>query len=132
MDKSDSAGILDHYFPQSNFFIEFERFDRFLEKYKRENGTIDYFSVCTPNYLHDADVRFGLKHGADVICEKPLALNPWNVEALEVLKEETGREVFNVLQLRLHPSIQVLKKRIEAGIVEKKYDIDLAYITPRG
>lgn len=132
MDKSDSAGILDHYFPRANFFIEFERFDRYLEKYKRENGGLDYFSVCTPNYLHDAHVRFGLKHGANVICEKPLVLNPWNVAALAELQKETGKEVFNVLQLRLHPSITALKKRMELAAAGKKYEIDLAYITPRG
>jgi UDP-N-acetyl-2-amino-2-deoxyglucuronate dehydrogenase len=131
MDKFDSVGILDHYFPKADFFIEVERFDRFLDKCRREENAIDYLSVCTPNYLHDAHVRFGLRHGASVICEKPLALNPWNVEALARVQQETGKDVFNILQLRLHPGIIALKEKIQQG-GDEVYDVDLTYITPRG
>jgi UDP-N-acetyl-2-amino-2-deoxyglucuronate dehydrogenase len=132
MDKFDSVGILDSYFPNADFFIEFERFDRHLEKLKREHEGIDYLSVCTPNYLHDAHVRFGLRHGASVICEKPLVLNPWNLEALASLEQETGNKVYTILQLRLHPDIIELKRRIGEIGTQKKHEIDLEYITPRG
>ncbi len=132
MDKFDSVGILDKFFPKAHFFTEFERFDRFLEKNKREGRPIDFFTVCTPNYLHDAHVRFGLKHGAAVICEKPLVLNPWNAEVLVQLQEETGKDVFNILQLRLHPDILKLKDKIAGLPQDQKADVDLAYITPRG
>lgn len=132
MDKFDSVGILDTYFPNADFFLEHERFDRHLEKLKRENGAIDYLTVCTPNYLHDAHVRFGLKHGATVICEKPLVLNPWNIDALGEVEKETGQKIYNILQLRMHPDIIALKKRIDQSETGKILDVDLAYITPRG
>ena len=131
-DKFDSVGVMDSYFPNADFFIEFERFDRHAEKLKRTGQGLDYVSICSPNYLHDSHIRFGLRIGADVICEKPLVLNPWNIDALKELEKEHGKRVYNILQLRLHPSIIALKKRIDDGPQDKIYDIDLAYITSRG
>lgn len=131
-DKFDSVGILDSYFPEANFFVEFERFDRHVEKLKRSENKVDYVSICSPNYLHDAHIRFGLRVGANVICEKPLVLSPWNIDGLKEMELETGKSVYNILQLRLHPSIIALKKKIEVGPKDKIYDIDLAYITSRG
>jgi UDP-N-acetyl-2-amino-2-deoxyglucuronate dehydrogenase len=131
-DKFDSVGVMDSYFPDADFFTEFERFDRHVEKLKRTEQKIDYVSICSPNYLHDSHIRFGLRVGADVICEKPLVLNPWNIDALKEVEKEHGTKVYNILQLRLHPSIVALKKRIEEGPKDKIYDIDLAYITSRG
>lgn len=132
LDKHDSVGILDSYFPRAEFFTEFERFDRHCEKLRRSNTPIDYVSVCSPNYLHDAHVRFGLRIGADVICEKPVVLNPWNVDALMEIEKETERKVYTILQLRLHPAIIALRERILNGSAEKKYKVDLKYITARG
>lgn len=132
IDKNDSVGILDSYFPRADFFTEFERFDRHLEKLKRQGTKIDYVVVCTPNYLHDAHIRFGLRLGADVICEKPVVLNPWNVSALEEMEKETGKKVYSILQLRLHPAITALKNRIANGPKDKIYDVQLKYITSRG
>lgn len=132
LDKFDSVGIMDSFFPDADFFTEFERFDRHLEKLKRQGTQLDYVSICTPNYLHDSHIRFGMRNGADVICEKPLVLNPWNVEALEDIQKETGKQVYNILQLRLHPSIVELKKKIDADKSGKIYDVDLAYLTSRG
>lgn len=132
LDKNDSVGVIDSYFPQADFFTEFERFDRHIDKLKRNNNEISYMSICTPNYLHDSHIRFCLKHGADAICEKPLVLNPWNIEGLEEIEKETGKNVFNVLQLRLHPSIIALKEKIQKEKSNKIYDIDLTYITSRG
>jgi UDP-N-acetyl-2-amino-2-deoxyglucuronate dehydrogenase len=131
-DKFDSVGILDNYFPNSSFFVEFERFDRYVDKLKRLETKMDFVSICSPNYLHDAHIRFGLRIGANVICEKPLVLNPWNIDGLKVMENETGKRVFNILQLRLHPSIIALKKKIDEGQKNKIYDIDLVYITSRG
>lgn len=130
-DKSDSVGILDTYFPEASFFTEQELFDRHCTKFNHSNH-IDYVSVCTPNYLHDSHTRYALRLGADVICEKPLVLNPWNIDGLKQLEEETGKKVNNILQLRLHPSIIALKKRIDEGPQDKIYDVDLTYITSRG
>ena len=114
LDKSDSVGIIDSHFPDAAFFTEFERFDRHIEKLRRQGeGGVDYVTVCSPNYLHDAHVRFALRVGADAICEKPLAINPWNVEPLIALEKETGKRICNVLQLRLHPSIIALKERVD-------------------
>ena len=132
LDKFDSVGIMDSYFPNASFFTEFERFDRHLEKLHRSGNPIDYLSVCSPNYLHDSHIRFGLRHGATVICEKPLVLNPWNVEALDQIQKETGKEVFNILQLRLHPDIIALKEKVQSSGLSKVFDLDLAYITSRG
>jgi len=133
LDKFDSVGIMDSYFPNSDFFVEFERFDRHLEKLKYEKGTkLDYISICTPNYLHDAHIRMALRCGADAICEKPLVLNPWNIDSLEKIENETGQRIWNILQLRLHPNIIALKKKIEKSDSKKIYDIDLTYLTSRG
>lgn len=131
-DKFDSVGVMDSHFSDADFFTEFERFDRHIEKLKRTDNRIDYVSICSPNYLHDSHIRFGLRVGADVICEKPLVLNPWNIETLKEVEKEHGKRVFNILQLRLHPSIVALKERIQNGPKDKIYDIDLSYITSRG
>ncbi|AQQ71509.1 UDP-N-acetyl-2-amino-2-deoxy-D-glucuronate oxidase [Limihaloglobus sulfuriphilus] len=133
LDKNDSVGILDSFFPKSSFFTEFERFDRYLEKIRHKNGEkVDYVSICSPNYLHDAHCRFALRIGADAICEKPLVLNPWNVDALQELEREYGKKIYSILQLRLHSAITSLKSRIETDTPDKIYDIDLTYITSRG
>lgn len=132
LDKNDSVGVLDQYFPGADFFTEFERFDRYCEKMKRSGNRIDYVTVCTPNYLHDTHCRFGLRIGADVICEKPVVLNPWNIEALIDMENETGHNIYSILQLRLHPAIQSLKQYITASLPEKRYTVKLRYITPRG
>ena len=131
-DKFDSVGILDSYFPEAHYFTEFERFDRHIDKLRREWKAVDYVSICSPNYLHDSHIRFGLRSGANVICEKPLVLNPWNIDSLSKIEEESGKKVYNILQLRLHPSIIALKKRIDSDTSGKIYDIDLTYITSRG
>lgn len=132
LDKFDTVGILDSYFPSADFFTEFERFDRHLDKQRRQGNKIDYVSICTPNYLHDSHIRFALRHQADAICEKPLVLNPWNVDALEEIEKETGKRVFTILQLRLHPSIIALKKEVDLSPKDKTFDVDLTYITSRG
>ncbi len=132
LDKHDSVGILDSYFPKADFFTEFERFDRHLEKLKRNGLKTDFVSVCSPNYLHDAHIRFGLRIGANVICEKPIVLNPWNIDALEEMEKETGKNVFTILQLRLHPAIISLKEKISKASTNKKFEVNLKYITSRG
>ena len=133
LDKNDSVGILDTYFPDADFFTEFERFDRHLEMLRHDKGEgVDYVSICSPNYLHDAHVRFALRIGAEAICEKPLVLNPWNVTSLIKTEQETGRRVNTIMQLRLHPAIIALKERIEKSPKDKIFNIDLTYITPRG
>jgi len=133
LDKSDSVGIMDSYFPKADFFTEPERFERHVYKLQHGNAEkLDIFSICTPNYLHDAHIRMALLNGADAICEKPLVLNPWNIDALAELEKETGHKIYNILQLRLHPAIINLKKKIEAGDPNKIYDVDLTYITSRG
>ncbi|MHC5076430.1 MAG: Gfo/Idh/MocA family oxidoreductase [Planctomycetota bacterium] len=133
LDKSDSVGILDSYFPEADFFTEFERFDRHLEMLRHDrNAGVDYVSICSPNYLHDAHVRFSLRIGADAICEKPLVLNPWNVTALMRSEEESGKHIYTIHQLRLHPSIVELKELVEKSPKDKIYDINLTYITSRG
>ncbi len=131
-DPFDSVGIMDSYFPDAAFFVEFERFDRHIDKLKRKGNGVNYVSVCSPNYLHDSHIRFGLKNGAHVICEKPLVLNPWNAEALIELEKETGFKINNILQLRLHPNIIKLKNKIDNSPAGKTYDFDLTYITSRG
>jgi len=136
LDPYDGIGIIDSHFPQADFFTEFERFDRFVDKWRRDTGRkIDYISICSPNYLHDSHIRFALKSGADAICEKPLVLNPWNIDQLKIIEQETGQKVYNILQLRLHPSIIALKEKISKELEEnpyKVYDIDLTYLTSRG
>lgn len=132
LDKSDTVGIMDSYFPDCSFYTEYERFDRYVEKIKNTDKKLNYLSVCTPNYLHDSHIRFGLRAGSDVISEKPLVLNPWNIDSLEQMEKETGRKVYNILQLRLHKAIVDWKKQIENGPKDKVYDVDLTYITSRG
>ncbi len=135
-DTNDSVGIIDSYFPDASFFTEFERFDRFVDKWHREHERcIEYIAITSPNYLHDAHIRFALKNGADAICEKPLVLNPHNIDQLKIIEQETGQRVYNILQLRLHPSIIALKQRITQELQDdpdKIYDIDLTYLTSRG
>ena len=132
LDPNDSVGVLDSHFPKAKFFVEFERFDRHLDLLRRDGRPVQYVSICSPNYLHDAHIRFALRLGADAICEKPLVLNPWNLDALATLAEETGRSVHTILQLRLHPSILELKKRAESQPADTKADVELTYITSRG
>jgi UDP-N-acetyl-2-amino-2-deoxyglucuronate dehydrogenase len=132
LDKFDCVGLLDGYFPHSDFFVEFERFDRHFDKLKRTGTKIDYVSICSPNYLHDSHIRFALRHQAEAICEKPIVLNPWNVDALQEIENETGHKIYTILQLRLHPKIIELKEKIKNGPKGKVYDIDLSYITSRG
>lgn len=132
LDRFDSVGIIDSHFPDADFFTEPERFDRHLSKLRVKGQKIDYVSICSPNYLHDAHIRLGLRNGADTICEKPLVLSPWNIDALEEIEKETGGKINNILQLRLHPSIIALKKKIQEGPADKIYDIDLSYLTSRG
>ena len=117
LDPHDAVGILDRYFDDVAYFREFERFDRHVEKLRRkgEADRVHYVSICSPNYLHDAHIRFALRIGADAICEKPLVLNPWNLDALAELEQETGRRVYTVLQLRVHPAIVALRERIAAA-----------------
>ena len=133
LDKFDCVGIMDSYFPNADFFVEFERFDRHIEKLKRQqNIQLDYVSICTPNYLHDSHIRMALRRDADAICEKPLVLNPWNVDALEAIEKESGKKINTILQLRLHPNIIALKMKVDSENKQSKYDVDLTYITSRG
>jgi UDP-N-acetyl-2-amino-2-deoxyglucuronate dehydrogenase len=132
LDKHDNVGVLDSYFPDADFFTEFERFDRHLDKLKRKGEKVDFVSICSPNYLHDSHIRFALRYGADAICEKPLVLNPWNLDALAEIENEMGRKVNSILQLRLHPAIIALREKILQGPTNKTYDVDLRYITSRG
>ena len=132
LDKFDSVGRIDSYFPESDFFVEFERFDRHFDKLKRTVTKIDYVSICSPNYLHDSHIRFALRHQAEAICEKPIVLNPWNIDALQEIENETGRKIYTVLQLRLHPKILELREKIMNGSKDKVYDIDMTYVASRG
>jgi UDP-N-acetyl-2-amino-2-deoxyglucuronate dehydrogenase len=135
LDKHDSVGILDSYFPDTHFFTEFERFDRYVDLLDRKGTKIDYVSIASPNYLHDAHIRFGLRIGADTICEKPLVVNPWNIDGLNIIEEKTGNKVFNILQLRLHPDIIALKETVRKELEKnpnKIFDVDLTYLTSRG
>ncbi len=134
LDKNDSVGVIDSFFPNCNFFTEFERFDRHIDKLRRKQSVdvIDYVSVCSPNYLHDAHIRFAFRSGSNAICEKPLVLNPWNIDGLQEIEQATGRKAFNILQLRLHPSLTKLKEIIQNSSKKTKYEVDLTYITSRG
>ncbi len=132
LDPFDCVGKLDSYFPDTDFFTEFERFDRHVYKLRRQGNAVDYVSICSPNYLHDSHIRFALRNGAHAICEKPLVLNPWNIDALKEFESETGKKIYNVLQLRLHPSIIQLKQKIDSTPAGKIFDVDLTYITSRG
>jgi UDP-N-acetyl-2-amino-2-deoxyglucuronate dehydrogenase len=132
-DPYDGVGIIDSFFPNASFFTEFERFDRHIDKLRRSGQKIDFVSICSPNYLHDAHIRFALKNDCDVICEKPLVLNPWNIESLIEIEKETNRKVNTILQLRLHPSIIALREKVLKDISSNKvYDLKLKYITSRG
>ena len=132
LDPSDSVGILDSYFPDCHFFTEFERFDRHIDKLRRSGDALDYVTICSPNYLHDSHIRFALRAGCNAICEKPIVLNPWNIDALEEIEKECEGSIYTILQLRLHPEIRRLKKQIESQKRSKKYDVNLTYITSRG
>jgi len=133
LDKFDSVGIMDSYYPNASFFTEPERFDRHMDKLRRQGDKkIDFVSICTPNYLHDSHIRLALRNDAHAISEKPLVLNPWNIDALQEIEKETGKKIYNILQLRHHQSIIDLKKKIDEGPKDKIYDIDLSYITSRG
>ena len=134
VDPSDSVGVLDSYFNDVRFFVEFERFDRHIEKLRRqsEKDRVDFVSICSPNYLHDAHVRFALRVGADAICEKPLVLNPWNLDALAELEQESRHKVYTVLQLRLHPALIALREKLLAEKRNHKHDVCLTYVTSRG
>lgn len=132
LDPNDSVGIIDSYFPEADFFTEFERFDRHIDKRRRQGQGLDYVSICSPNYLHDSHMRFALRSGADAICEKPLVLNPWNIDGLAEIERDTGRKINTILQLRLHPAIIALRERVNAGPKDRKMDVDLTYITSRG
>ena len=131
-DPNDSVGIIDSHFPDARFFVEFERFDRHIDKMQRSGDRLDFVSICSPNYLHDAHVRFALRSGADAICEKPLVLNPWNIDGLAALQAETGQKINTILQLRLHPAIIALRDRIKAAPADHVFDVDLTYLTSRG
>lgn len=130
-DPNDSVGVIDSFFPKADFFTEFERFDRHIEKLRRSGNPVDYVSICSPNYLHDAHIRFAMRSGAHAICEKPIVLNPWNVDALAEIEAETGLRVYTILQLRLHPAIQALKQKY-ADYTGDPLDVELTYITSRG
>lgn len=132
LDPNDSVGLIDSYFPDSHFFVEFERFDRHIDKLRRSGIQVDYVSICSPNYLHDSHIRFALRSGAGAICEKPLVLNPWNIDALEEIEKEYNKKISTILQLRLHPVLIDLKKKIDALPASNVHDIDLTYITSRG
>jgi len=132
LDPNQSVGIIDSYFPDADFFTEFERFDRHLDKLRRSGRGIDYLSICSPNYLHDAHIRFALRSHADAICEKPLVLNPWNIDGLVELEAESGRRVYTILQLRHHPAILALRDRVAAAPAGRVFDVDLSYLTSRG
>jgi UDP-N-acetyl-2-amino-2-deoxyglucuronate dehydrogenase len=134
LDPNDSVGIIDSHFPEADFFTEFERFDRHIDKLRRANHNkrVDYVSICSPNYLHDAHMRFALRSGADAICEKPLVLNPWNIDGLLEIEKDSGRKVNTILQLRVHPAIIALREKVQAERRDTKHDVDLTYITSRG
>ncbi|HNY03785.1 MAG TPA: Gfo/Idh/MocA family oxidoreductase [Bacteroidales bacterium] len=138
LDPYDGVGILDSYFPNTEFFIEPERFDRHLDKLRRNaisgkgDAKVDYVSICSPNYMHDSHIRLALRNNAHAICEKPIVLNPWNLEALKEIEKETGKKVFTILQLRLHPSIRLLREEVSKAPADRIFDIDLTYITARG
>ena len=125
LDPNDSVGVIDSHFPDAHFFTEFERFDRHVDMLRRKGEGVDWVSICSPNYLHDAHIRFALRSGAGAICEKPIVLNPWNLDALQDLERETGLGVHTLLQLRLHPAILALRERVRQS--RATHDIDLGY-----
>jgi UDP-N-acetyl-2-amino-2-deoxyglucuronate dehydrogenase len=129
-DPNDSVGILDSHFPDAHFFTEFERFDRHADKLRRRGERLDYVSIASPNYLHDAHCRFALRSGADAICEKPLVLNPWNIDGLAEIERDMGKRIYSILQLRLHPAIIALRDKFRNST--KKHTVELTYCTSRG
>lgn len=131
-DPHYNVGYLDDYYPKTAFFSEFERFDRYMDKLRSQNIGVDYISVCSPNHLHDTHIKSALRWGADAVCEKPLVLNPWNIDVLKKVEQESGRKIWNILQLRFHPSILALKNKVESAPPEKVFDVDLTYIVSRG
>lgn len=132
MDKNDSVGIIDSFFPDADYFTEFERFDRHVDLLRRKGNPVDYVSICSPNYLHDSHMRFAMRSGADAICEKPLVLNAHNIDGLLDVEKDTGRSVNTILQLRVHPAIIALKEKVSTHNGDGKFDVDLTYITSRG
>lgn len=134
LDPNDSVGVIDGFFPEADFFTEFERFDRHVDKLRRSNhgNRLDFISICSPNYLHDSHMRFGLRSGCDVICEKPVVLNPWNIDGIEEIERDSGHRVSTILQLRVHPSIVSLRDKIQQNRSEVRHEVDLSYITARG
>ena len=132
LDPNDSVGIIDSFFPNADFFTEFERFDRHIDKLRRSGAPTDYVSICSPNYLHDSHMRFALRAGADAICEKPLVLNSWNIDSLQEIEAETGRKLNTILQLRVHPAIIALRDKVALAGNDKKHEVDLTYVTSRG
>lgn len=133
LDTNDSVGVLDQYFPKAKFFTEFERFDRYIDKISNDNKKkIQFLSICSPNWLHDYHIKFALRNGLNIICEKPLVITPWNLDRIEELEKASAKKIFTVLQLRLHPSIIALKKKIKNLNSSEKHEVILTYITPRG
>ena len=135
MDRNDSVGVIDSYFPNADFFVEYERFDRHIDLLRRQGTKTDYVAITSPNYLHDSHIRFALRNDAHAICEKPLVLNPHNINALQIVQEETGKQIYNILQLRLHPSIIALREHVASEVAKNKnkvFDVDLTYLTSRG
>lgn len=134
VDPNDSVGIIDSFFPEASFFTEVERFDRHLEMIRREKkgNAVDYLTICSPNHLHDAHIRLALRVGADAICEKPLVMNPWNLDVLKELEREYGRRVWTILQLRVHPSLIKVKNQLDGVEPKKRKKVKLTYITSRG
>lgn len=132
MDPNDSVGIIDSFFPNAEFFTEFERFDRHIDKIRRLGEGVDFVSICSPNYLHDSHIRFALRSEADAICEKPLVLNPWNIDGLSEIEQITGQKISTILQLRVHPDIIELKEKVQKESKDSKYEVDLSYVTSRG
>ena len=132
LDPNDSVGIIDSFFPEAHFFTEYERFDRHIDKLRRAGNGPDFVSITSPNYLHDSHIRFALRSDADAICEKPLVLNPHNIDGLAEMEADTGRKVHTILQLRLHPSIRQLREKLLTEPGDRKHDVDLTYVTSRG
>lgn len=135
LDKNDSVGVIDSHFPTAQFFTEFEQFEKYLDDLKRRGTNVEYVAIASPNYLHDPHIRFALKQGAHAICEKPLVLNPSDIDGLKIVEQETGKQVYNILQLRLHQSIIDLKAEVAAAVAKDPnvvFDVDLTYLTSRG
>ena len=131
-DVNDSVGIMDSHFPDAAFFTEFEQFEAYAHDLRHAGQPVDHVAICSPNYLHKAHSASAMRLGADAICEKPLVLDPADIDALAAIEAEAGRRVFSILQLRLHPAIIALKQRIASSDPDKVHDVDLSYFTSRG